>query len=136
MVEDDPTNAVLAEAILRRRGGFSVVRSTDPEEVLGLVRTRGLAAVLMDIDLEGARLDGEPVDGVELCRRIRALPEGRELPVIFLTAHAMQGDREFFLFSSGANDYVVKPITAQDEFIALIRRHIGTATRPGMARAR
>jgi len=136
VVEDDPTNAVLAEAILRRRGGFQVIRSTDPGDVLRFVAEGGLAAVLMDIELEGAELDGEPVDGVELCRRIRELPAGRTLPVIFLTAHAMQGDREFFLFSSGANDYIVKPIVAQDEFIALLRRHIGTVEAPEMVRIR
>ena len=55
-----------------------------------------------------------------------SLPGGVGLPVILLTAHAMKGDRERLLFSSGANDYVAKPIADQHELVSLVRRHIET----------
>lgn len=126
VVEDDPANALLVETILRRLGGFDVIRSDDGDEVLRIVATRPLSAALMDVSLKNTKVGGHKVDGVELTRRIRALPGGVGLPVILLTAHAMKGDRERLLFSSGANDYVAKPIADQHELVNLVRRHIQT----------
>lgn len=127
VVEDDPANAVLVEAILSSVGGFEVVSSDDGNEVLSLIRDRPVLAVLMDVSLGRTRLAGKKVDGVELTRRIRDLPEGINLPVILLTAHAMKGDRERLLFESSANDYVAKPIIDQKGLVELVGRHIRAA---------
>ena len=127
VVEDDPANAVLVEAILSAVGGFEVVCSDDGDEVLELVRTRPVAAAFMDVSLKNTRVTEVKVDGVELTQRIRDLPEGLNLPVILLTAHAMKGDRERLLFSSGANDYVAKPIIDQQALVSLVKRHIRAA---------
>lgn len=124
VVEDDPANAVLIETILSRFGGFAVVASDDGDEVLRLAAGAGLAAVLMDVSLADTRVTGNKVDGIELTRRIRSLPGCAHLPIILLTAHAMRGDREHLLFSSGANDYVAKPIADQQGLVGLLRRHI------------
>ncbi len=126
VVEDDPANALLVETILRRLGGFDVIRSDDGDEVLELVSSRPISAALMDVSLKNTRVGGAKVDGVDLTRRIRALPGGVGLPVILLTAHAMKGDRERLLFSSGANDYVAKPIEDQRALVDLVRSHIRT----------
>ena len=124
VVEDDPANAVLIETILSRFGGFAVIASDDGDEVLRLVTAGGLSAVLMDVSLADTRIAGDKVDGVELTRRIRSLAGCAHLPIILLTAHAMRGDREHLLFSSGANDYVAKPIADQQGLADLLRRHI------------
>lgn len=124
VVEDDQTNAMLVETILRERGGYDVVQAQDGEDVLGIVDSGSLSAVLMDIGLRNTEVEQVPVDGVELTRRIRLRPNGRNLPVILFTAHAMLGDREYYLFSSGANDYVTKPIVDQEAFVRLIAKHI------------
>jgi CheY-like chemotaxis protein len=127
VVEDDPANAVLVEAILTTVGDFEVLRAEDGDEVLRAVRELPVAAVLMDVSLSHTRVDGERVDGVELTRRLRDVPEGLNLPVILLTAHAMRGDRERLLFSSSANDYMAKPIVDQRGLVDLVRRHIRAA---------
>jgi len=127
VVEDDPANAVLVEAILSSVGGFDVVGSDDGDEVLRVIQDRPVLAVLMDVSLGSTRLAGKKVDGVELTRRIRDLPEGINLPVILLTAHAMKGDRERLLFESSANDYVAKPIIDQKGLVELVGRHIRAA---------
>jgi CheY-like chemotaxis protein len=124
VVEDDPANAVLIATILSRFGGFAVIASDDGDEVLRLVTAGGLSAILMDVSLGDTRIAGDKVDGVELTRRIRSLAGCAHLPIILLTAHAMRGDREHLLFSSGANDYVAKPIADQQGLVDLLRRHI------------
>lgn len=127
VVEDDPANAVLIETLLTNLGGFAVVATDDGDEVLRLAAEGGLTAVVMDVSLADTRVGGERVDGVELTRRLRSTPGCRHLPVVLLTAHAMRGDREQLLFSSGANDYVAKPITDQRGFIERLRRHIASS---------
>jgi response regulator RpfG family c-di-GMP phosphodiesterase len=62
------------------------------------------------------------LDGLEATRMIRAEETHRDLPIIAMTAHAMQGDREKCL-DAGMNDYVAKPID-QKELFAALRRHI------------
>jgi CheY-like chemotaxis protein len=132
VVEDDPANAVLVEAILTAVGEYDVVCSDDGDEIVRIVQERPVKAVLMDVSLGNTRFAGEKVDGVELTRRLRDLPEGINLPVILLTAHAMKGDRERLLFESSANDYVAKPIIDQQALVALVKRHIHAA---GVVRA-
>lgn len=127
VVEDDPANAVLVEAILTSVGDFEVMCSDDGDEVLRAVHELPVAAVLMDVSLSHTWVGGEKVDGVELTRRLRDVPEGLNLPVILLTAHAMRGDRERLLFSSSANDYMAKPIVDQRGLVELVARHIRAA---------
>jgi len=126
VVDDDPANALLVETILKRLGGYDVISTDDGDRILEIVMTRPISAALMDVSLKNTRVRGDKVDGVELTRRIRSLPGGVGLPVILLTAHAMKGDRERLLFSSGANDYVAKPIADQRALVNLVRRHIET----------
>ncbi len=127
VVEDDAANALLIEAILRDIGGFEVACSDDGDRILRAVQAREVAAVLMDVSLRNTRVEGVKVDGVELTRRIRALPAAAHLPVLLLTAHAMRGDRERLLFESGANDYIAKPIEDHEALVELVRRHIRTS---------
>lgn len=131
VVEDDAANAILLEAILTSIGGFEVETTDDGDRILTAIDQGTPAAVLMDVSLTGTFVGGTKVDGPELTRRIRTRPRGARLPVILLSAHAMRGDPERFLFESGANDYLTKPILDHDEFIRRIRRQIESSRAAG-----
>jgi CheY-like chemotaxis protein len=131
VVEDDPANAVLMDAILGRIGGFEVICSDDGDRIMELVKEGQVAAILMDVSLKNTCVEGVKVDGVELTRRIRGELRGAHLPIVLLTAHAMRGDRERLLFSSGANDYVAKPVVDPEGLAELVRQHISSSPTPG-----
>ncbi|SHM82449.1 ATP-binding protein [Phytopseudomonas punonensis] len=100
LVEDNAVNQTVIEAMLRSLG-YQVELVGDGAQAVSAVRERRFAAVLMDCRL--------PImDGYEATRRIRELGQAGQLPIIALTANALQGDREACL-QAGMNDYLAKP---------------------------
>ena len=107
LVEDNATNQQLALAILKKLGLEAEV-AADGAEAIRKLESTAYDLVLMDVQM--------PVlDGLEATRRIRD-PQTSVLhhavPIIAMTAHAMQGDREKCL-AAGMNDYVSKPVAPQ-----------------------
>jgi signal transduction histidine kinase len=105
LVEDNPVNQTVIEAMLRSLG-YEVSVVGDGAQAVDSVREQRFAAVLMDCRLP-------VVDGYESTRRIRRLPEREALPIIALTANALLGDREACL-EAGMNDYLAKPFKRTD----------------------
>ncbi|UFN49954.1 response regulator [Roseomonas sp. OT10] len=101
VVEDNPTNQIIAETILRK-AGFQVRVAVDGASALACVSASWPDLILMDLQLPD-------MDGYEVTRRIRAaMPFGRTLPIIALTASAMEEDRQRCL-DGGMDDYLTKP---------------------------
>ena len=100
LVEDNPVNQTVIEAMLRSLG-YQVTLVADGAQAVSAVQRESFAAVLMDCRL--------PImDGYEATRRIRKLAAMGQVPIIALTANALQGDREACL-QAGMNDYLAKP---------------------------
>lgn len=105
LVEDNPVNQTVIEAMLRSLG-YRVDLVADGAQAVLHVEQRPYAAVLMDCRL--------PImDGYEATRRIRQLDAHGQLPIIALTANALQGDRDACL-ACGMNDYLAKPFKRAD----------------------
>jgi CheY-like chemotaxis protein len=120
IVEDDPMNAKLFQLVLTRKASYSITITEDPDLVIREIRSGAADLVIMDVSLSNSVLDGEPVDGLEITRRLKSDPTTRHIPVLLATAHAMKGSREKFLRESGADDYISKPIVSADELIQRI----------------
>jgi CheY-like chemotaxis protein len=104
IAEDNPTNRELFRELLEARG-YDVSEACDGPEALQMVEQTQPDLLLLDI--------GMPVlDGFAVVRAIRENPRLANLPVLAVTAYAMQGDRERIL-SSGFNGYLSKPINAK-----------------------
>jgi two-component system, cell cycle response regulator DivK len=121
VVEDDPHNATLFRKILEKRGGYRVSITEEPAELFAGCAAGEFDLVLMDVSLSHSRWQGEPVNGTDLCRMLKADPRTASIPVILATAHAMRGDAESLLVESGADGYVSKPVVDQNAFIAQVR---------------
>ncbi|MCU1747916.1 ATP-binding protein [Pseudomonas sp. 6D_7.1_Bac1] len=105
LVEDNPVNQTVIEAMLRSLG-FTVSVATDGAQAVRSAESLIFEAILMDCRLP-------VIDGYEATRQIRQLPGCADLPIIALTANALQGDREACL-SAGMNDYLAKPFKRTD----------------------
>ena len=120
LVEDDPGSSLAVRLMLERQG-MTVHVVSDGREALAMLADREYDGVFMDVQMPG-------MDGVETVRLLRSDPAYRSrsaVPVVALTAHAMEGDRERFL-EAGMNAYLSKPVDAA-ELLAVLRRVI----RPG-----
>lgn len=125
IVEDDPINFRVFSKILTKRGGLDVKGTEDVEEVLQFATSGEVDVILMDVSLANSVYEGKPVDGIKITQMLKSNPQTASLPVILVTAHAMQGDREHFLKQSGADDYISKPIVDHQKFIAQIVSLVG-----------
>jgi len=83
--------------------GFAVLTAADGIEALNLISQHPVAMVILDIMMPG-------IDGLEVCRRIRADKKTAVLPVLFLTAKSTEIDQIIGL-ELGADDYVQKPVS-------------------------
>lgn len=105
LVEDEPA---IADTLLYVLGneGFDVCHVALGSEAISTLRTTGTDLVILDVGLPDTT-------GFEVLRQIRALPERRDVPVIFLTARAEEIDRILGL-ELGADDYVTKPFSPRE----------------------
>ena len=102
VVEDNPKNLKLLRDVLQF-SGYEVIEATSGEDGVRLAASEDPDLILMDLQLPG-------IDGAEALRRIRAGERSREVPVVAVTAFAMDHDRED-AFASGFTGYVEKPIS-------------------------
>ncbi|MGL5806736.1 MAG: response regulator [Xenococcaceae cyanobacterium] len=117
IVEDDPINFRVFSKILTKRGNLQVRGTENVEEVLKIAQSGEIDIILMDVSLANSVYQGKSVDGIKITQMLKLDPKTSSLPVILVTAHAMQGDRESFLKQSGADDYISKPVVDHQKFI-------------------
>ncbi len=117
IVEDDLINARVFSKILTKRGGMDVKHTENVDEVMAIAESGAVDIILMDVSLSHSMYEGKPVDGIKITQILKANPKTANLPIILVTAHAMEGDRENFLDQSGADGYISKPVVDHQEFV-------------------
>jgi two-component system, cell cycle response regulator DivK len=113
VAEDNELNMKLFRDVLVATG-YRTLEATTGSEAVDLATEHAPDLVLMDIQLPD-------VDGVQALRRLRANERTAAIPVLALTAQAMDGDRERFLVA-GFNGYLSKPVNVR-ELIDTVRLH-------------
>ena len=104
LVVDDEASIRELLSFNLKKNGYSVEIAADGREALA--KAAGMDLVLLDIMLP-------EVDGLEVCRRLKADPQTSGIPIIMLTAKAEEIDRVLGL-ELGADDYVVKPFSMRE----------------------
>jgi len=104
VVEDNPANQMLADAVLQGFG-YRVSLASTAAEALASIEIERPALILMDISLPGQ-------DGLSLTRQLKADSAHSSIPVVAVTAHAMPSDRQLSL-EAGCVGYIAKPFDTQ-----------------------
>jgi two-component system cell cycle response regulator DivK len=100
-VEDNDDNVYMLKNRLAR-AGFTVIVATDGAQGVAMATSEQPDLILMDITLPD-------INGEEATRRLKAHPATKGIPVIALTANAMNGDRENAI-AAGCDDFDTKPV--------------------------
>ena len=101
IVEDNPINQELLKRRLLKRG-FDIIVASCGQEAISETKGSAPNLILLDIDLPD-------INGWEVAKTLKADPKVSGIPIIALTAHAMQGDRERAL-KAGCDEYETKPV--------------------------
>jgi two-component system cell cycle response regulator DivK len=104
VVEDNPKNLKLVRDVLQY-SGYEVIEATSGEDGVRLAAEARPDLILMDLQLPG-------IDGTEALRRIRADDQNADIPIVAVTAFAMNDDRDR-AFAGGFTGYVEKPISVR-----------------------
>jgi len=109
VAEDNPVNQLLMVRLLEKRG-FQVVVAGNGRAALSAISEQNFDLVLMDVQMP-------ELDGLQATRTLREAEKasGKNLPVVAMTAHAMQGDRDRCL-AAGMTSYVSKPVRPDELF--------------------
>ena len=113
VVEDNELNMKLVRDVLSA-SGYRTLEATTGEDAVELAKRHQPELVRMDVQLPD-------VDGVQVLRTIRTDARTALLPVVAVTAQAMDGDRERFL-QAGFDGYLPKPVDVR-ELLSLVARH-------------
>ena len=124
VAEDNAVNRELLREMLQGRG-YTVVEACDGEEALHATEQMQPDILLLDIGMP-------KLDGFAVMRKIRGSPRLAPLPVLAITAYAMQGDREKIL-NAGFDGYISKPVNARslgEEIDRLLTKKCGGSVAP------
>ncbi|HNQ02697.1 MAG TPA: phosphate regulon transcriptional regulator PhoB [Syntrophales bacterium] len=106
LIVDDEKDIVDLVAYNLEKEGYEVLKAFDGETALSIVRTKRPDLVVLDLMLPG-------IQGLEVCRRLRADPELGSVPIVMLTAKGEEVDKVLGL-EMGADDYITKPFSVKE----------------------
>ena len=120
VIEDDPMNCKLFDAILSRAGHHEVIIAVNADDAILKGLDSSVNLIIMDVSLQNWIYNGSEVNGIDLTKIIKSSEKFRNIPILLATAHAMEKDKEDLIRRSGANDYFSKPIEDYSLFLSKI----------------
>lgn len=106
LIIDDDDELLQMLGMIMRRSGFDTILANDSRLALEKVSEQQPDGIMLDLMMP-------KLNGFEVCKQVRALPEGKDVPILILSARMQPEDRDR-AFAAGATDYMMKPITSRE----------------------
>jgi two-component system chemotaxis response regulator CheY len=113
MAVDDSASLRQMVSVVLRGGGYEVIEAADGMDALSKLRSREVHMVLTDINMPN-------LDGIELTRRLRAMPEYKFVPIVLLTTESHPEKKQEGK-AAGATAWIVKPFNP-DQLLAVVKK--------------
>lgn len=122
LVDDDYLLAKGTAKLLERLGNHRVLITDSPEEIFRRTQAGEIDLMLMDVNLPEAQWNGEEVSGADIAQILKADSQTASIPIILVTAYAMQGEQQKLLATSQADGFFAKPITEYEPLLQLMNQ--------------
>lgn len=122
LVEDDYLLGRSTARLLEKLGDHRVRLTHKAVDVFKHCQSGWSDLVIMDVNLPGTFWQGKEVSGIDLSKLLKAQPETAHLPVVLLTAHAVESEVSQMLSDSLANYLFTKPIIDYEAFLTLLEQ--------------
>jgi pilus assembly protein CpaE len=127
LIVDDDVNALKLIGYTLQREGYEIIAAQSGQEALAKAQEEAPQLVVLDIMMPR-------MDGYDVCRRLRAIPQTAQVPVIMLTAKGQVEDKVAG-FEAGADDYLTKPVTPA-ELVVRVKALLLRSTHAAPAKAK
>ncbi|WP_238987102.1 response regulator [Lyngbya aestuarii] len=125
IVEDDYLLAKGMAKLIERLSGYQVLVTDKLNEIVQLCQGGEVDLVIMDVNLPEAHWEDKDVSGVDISCLLKTNSQTAEIPIILITAYALESERQSLLEISHADEFYLKPITDYDDLIQTINRLCG-----------
>jgi two-component system chemotaxis response regulator CheY len=113
MTVDDSASLRQMVSVVLRGGGYAVIEAKDGLDALAQLQARELSLILTDINMPR-------MDGIELTRQLRAMPQHKFVPIVLLTTESHPEKKQEGK-AAGATGWIVKPFTP-DQLLAVVKK--------------
>ncbi|HUO31115.1 MAG TPA: response regulator [Bryobacteraceae bacterium] len=115
MTADDSPSMRQLIAFTLQNAGYQVVEAVDGQDAINRLATSPVQMLITDLNMPN-------VDGIELIRRVRALPEYKYLPIIMVTTESDDGKKQQGR-AAGASGWIIKPFRGE-QLVAVAKRFV------------
>lgn len=120
LVDDDTMLAETTATLIQCIGEHQVYITDEPKEVFLQCQSGNIDVVMMDVNLPGAKWEGQSVSGADLSRLLKTQPQTASIPIILVTAYALVNEQHYLLEISKADSFHAKPILDFESFLESI----------------
>jgi|WetSurMetagenome_2_1015567.scaffolds.fasta_scaffold45780_3 CheY-like chemotaxis protein len=110
IVEDDTFTQQFYE-LLFQRAGFNSIITDEGDRFIETLENQEVSIIILDLNLKNTYLNNERVDGISLAKKVKGNNKYSHIPIIIVSAYKNLTNGRNFLQETGAEDYVLKPIS-------------------------
>lgn len=125
IVEDDYLLGKGMAKLIERLSGYQVLVTDKLDDIFQRCEAGEIDLVIMDVNLPEAHWEGKDISGADISRLLKSNSKTAKIPIILITAYALESERQSLLNISQADEFYIKPITDYDNLVRTINQLCG-----------